>query len=140
MCRLRLALRRVLIGAALGAAIGLPLSYLVAPNEIDRAPRLVLMFVGIMAALGAVAAGFLSRTGWAMLGGAAVGALVAGICGVIATMHPKGLIYSILGVPFGAVLVMLCCLEDEPPNRAHRSPSRSPSPAQSGVWDRELDG
>ena len=95
-----------------GALIGWFLSYLLAPTQFDRDFRSVALFVGIVTALGA-AAGFLSRTGWAMLGGAAGGAIVTGIGGVIVTMHPKGLIYSFIGVPIGAVLVMLYRLERE---------------------------
>ncbi len=127
---------RVLIGAACGAAIGFALHFLVVqPPYLDET-RVSVAFMVIVAALGAAAAGFLSRTGWLMLGGGLAGSIVAGLCGVLLTFHPKGLIYSFLGAPIGAVLVLLRRLEQaskKPP------PEASALSARSGVWDDELD-
>ena len=127
--------RRMLIGAFYGAAIGLPYLFLSEPPRADEY-RLVAAFLGILAILGAVAAGFLSATGWAMLAGGLVGAIAMGLLGVLATLHLKGLIYSFLGAPIGAVVVLLYQLEAE---TAKPSAKAKASPAQSGVWDDELD-
>jgi hypothetical protein len=81
------------------------------PNA--REPGLPIVFAGIMAVLGAVASGFLSATGWAMLAGGIVGAIVTGMVGVVATFHLKGLIYSFWGAPVGAWLVYQCWLGHE---------------------------
>jgi hypothetical protein len=94
------------------------------------------VFAGIMAVLGAVASGFLSATGWAMLAGGIVGAIVTGLLGVVATLHLKGLIYSFLGVPLGAWLVLQYRIGREsqtPIVKGHALPG------QSGVWDADLD-
>jgi hypothetical protein len=115
--------------------------FIVAPTELDRDSRLALSFVAIMAALGALVAGCLSRIGSAMLAGAAGGALMAGLFGAILTMHPKGLIYSFIGVPIGAVVMMFYQLEHVPPRSSHRSRRPpAPSPKKSALWDRKLDG
>jgi len=130
------AVRRMLVGAACGAAIGFLLQYMVVRPPAANEPGVVVAFVGIMAILGAVAAGFLSTTGWAMLAGGIVGAIATGLFGVLATLHPKGLVYSFIGAPLGALFVLIYRLEHEPAKSSHKA---SASPAQSGVGDRELD-
>ena len=136
MLRVWFTVWRMLLGAACGAAIGFALIYaVIRPTATDR-PSSVVAFVGLMAIVGAVAAGFLSATGWAMLAGGIVGAIATGLCGVVATLHLKGLIYSFIGAPFGALFVFLYRLEHGAAKPSDKA--KAPS-AQSGVWDGELD-
>ena len=123
--------RRMLVGAVCGGAIGFPLYYVVYRPTAADDPGLVVAFVGYMAVLGSVAAGFLSATGWAMLAGGIVGAIATGLWGVVATLHLKGLIYSFVGAPFGVLFVLLYRLEYE---AAKPSDKARASQAQSGVW------
>src|SRR4051794_9045038 len=104
------AMRRMLVGMACGAGVGVLLYYAVnggkkegvgAANE----SREVVATAAIMAVLGGVAGGLLRASGWAMFAGGIVGAIVVGVGGVAATHHLKGLIYSCIGAPFGALLV-----------------------------------
>ena len=136
MTRAWFALRRVLIGANCGAVIGFALHYLVVEPQGSHDPNLGIAFVAIVSTLGALAGGFLSTTGWTMLAGAFVGGIVAGLCGAALTLHISGLIYSCMGAPIGAVAIFLLWPEQ---NARNLSPGASASPAQSGVWDRELD-
>ncbi len=86
--------------------------------------------------LGGLAGGLLSRDGWQMLGDAVLGAIAMGLLGVVATMHLKGLIYSIIGVPLGAVAVYLHLLTRE----SHVSTANAKTLTRTeGVWDQELD-
>jgi hypothetical protein len=89
-----------------------------------------------MAVLGGVASGFLSRTGWAMIAGGIIGAIVVGLFGVLATLHIKGLIYSFLGAPLGVFLVLLYRLEYEKVKPVQKEPA---SKSQPGAWVDELD-
>jgi hypothetical protein len=118
----------MLVCAGCGAAIGFALYYVVARPTNDE-PGLALAFASIVAILGAVAAECLSPTGWAMLGGGIHGAIVTGLLGVVATLHLKGLMYSFIGVPIGAVFVLLYGrpnLEAEKPlDKAGAPPVRS---------------
>jgi hypothetical protein len=126
--------RRILVGAAGGAALGFVLPHVLGENAQALAVRIA--FTVIMAALGASAFAFLSATGWAMLAGGLVGSVAAGLLGVLATLHLKGVIYSFLGAPVGAIWVLLHRLGREgrkPPDTAVASPARP------GVWDAELD-
>jgi hypothetical protein len=125
-------------GAMLGVFLGLAMSERLTPASMTITDRVrgILMFAGIVAFLGGIAGGFLSREGWQMLAGAVVWAISIGLLGVVATLHFKGLIYSIFGGPLGAVAVYLFLLSRQSPTSTAegRSPQR---PA--GVWDRELD-
>jgi peptidoglycan/LPS O-acetylase OafA/YrhL len=125
---------RIFAGAVCGAVLGYCLPRVLGPNAKD--PTLPIVFASIMAVLGAVASGFLSGTGWSMLAGGIIGAIVVGICGVLATLHTKGLVYSFLGAPLGAFLVLLYRLEHEKAKAAQKKP---PSKLQPAVWDDELD-
>ena len=60
-----------------------------------------------MAVLGGLAGGLLSRDGWKTLAGAVLGAIAAGLFGVVTTLHLKGLIYSFVGVPLGTLAVYI---------------------------------
>jgi hypothetical protein len=102
----------MLVGAACGAAIGFALYYVVARPTKDE-PGLAVAFVSIVAILGVVASQCFSATGWAMLAGGFLGAIATGLLGVVATLHLKGLVYSFIGVPIGAVFVLLYRLEHE---------------------------
>lgn len=128
--------QRMLVGAACWAAVGFLLQYAVVRPPAADEPGVVVAFVGIMAILGTVAAGFLSTTGWAMLAGGIVGAIATGLFGVVATLHPKGLIYSFIGAPLAALFVLMYRREHEP---AKASAKEGASPPTPGVWDRELD-
>ncbi len=76
-----LTVRRMMIGAACGAAIGIVLHYLVA-RPVVHDPRFLVVFVGLMVVVGALAAGSLSASGWALLAGAIVGWIAFGRCRV----------------------------------------------------------
>ena len=66
-----------------------------------------------IAVLGGLAGGYLSRDGWLLLAGSVAGAIAVGTMGVLGTMHLKGLMYSIIGAPIGAVAVYLFLLNRE---------------------------
>jgi len=125
---------RISAGAACGAILGYCLPPVLGPNARD--PQLPIVFAGIMAVLGAAASGFLSATGWAMLAGGIVGAIVTGLLGVAATLHLKGLIYSFWGAPLGAWLVLQYRLGHETKTPTVKAQAL---PGQSGVWDADLD-
>ena len=128
----------MLAGAMLGVLLGLAISerpkpaYVTITDEV----RVIVMFAGIVASLGGVAGGLLTRDGWQMLGGAVLGAIAMGFLGVVATLHLKGLIYSIIGVPLGAVAVYLHLLTRE--SHGSTGPAKI-EPRTEGVWDQELD-
>ena len=71
-----------------------------------------------------------------MLAGGIVGAIVAGLLGVAATLHLKGLIYSFWGVPLGAWLVLQYRIGHKSKTPVVKAQAR---PGQSGVWDADLD-
>jgi hypothetical protein len=123
----------------LGVLLGLALSERLTPASMTITDRVrgILMFAGIVAFLGGVAGGVLSRGGWQMLAGAVVGAIAIGLLGVVATLHLKGLIYSIFGGPAGAMAVYLFLLSRQSPDS---TAERRTPPRPEGVWDRELDG
>jgi hypothetical protein len=118
----------MIIGAVCGAAIGLALYYVVARPTNDE-PGLAAAFASIVAILGVVASACLSSTGWAMLRGGIVGAIATGLLGVVATLHPKGLMYSFIGVPIGGVVVFLRYRlkheAEKPLNKAEDPPART---------------
>ena len=89
-----------------------------------------------IAVLGGLAGGVLSRDGWLLLAGSVAGAIAVGTMGVLGTMHLKGLMYSIIGAPIGAVAVYLFLL-----NRESQVPTAKAEPLPQGnrVWDRDLD-
>jgi hypothetical protein len=126
----------MLIGAAAGAACGFTLHYLIVRPTAADEPQLTVVFAATMAILGAVAAGFLSRTGWVMLAGGIIGAIAAGLFGVAATLHPKGLIYSFLGVPVGVVFALVYRLGHEATKQPEEARAWQGPP---DVRDRESD-
>jgi hypothetical protein len=71
-----------------------------------------------------------------MFAGGIIGAILVGVGGVVATLHIKGLIYSFLGAPFGALLVFLYEVGREVSKPADKA---CVPPASAGVWDHELD-
>ena len=125
-------------GAMLGVLLGLAMSEWPRPAYMTIADQVrgLVMFAGILAILGGLAGGLLSRDGWRMLAGAVAGAIAVGLLGVVVTLHPKGLIYSIVGGPLGAVAVYLFFLPQESP--VSMAKAKAP-PRAEGVWDRELD-
>jgi hypothetical protein len=140
--RRRLSGRGLLGGMAAGAILGVLLG--IVTGEWPRPAYLTIadQFRGIaacaalVAILGGLASGVLSRDGWQMLAGAVVGAIATGLFGVVATLHIKGLIYSFIGVPLGAVAVYLFCLA---PDSAVPMAKAKDLPKTEGIWDRELD-
>jgi hypothetical protein len=122
----------------LGVLFGLAMSEWPRPASMTNADqvRFLVMFAGIVAILGGLAGGLLSRDGWQMLAGAVVGAIAVGLLGVVVTLHLKGLIYSIVGGPLGAVVVYLVFLSRESPASMAKAKAL---PRGEGVWDRELD-
>jgi hypothetical protein len=90
----------------------------------------------VFAALGGLAGGFLTRRSWALFAGGIIGAIVTGGCGVVATHHLKGLIYSIFGGPLGAFCVYFYAVD---PEVAKPSGKTSAPRASVGVWDSDLD-
>ena len=138
--RILLRVRRMLLGGAVTSAVAAFLAYAGAPPEM-RDPSAVVLFIGSFAVLVAVEVGFHPPAGWATLRGAAVGAILIGICGAVATSHANGLAYAFSGVPLGATAVMLYQLvRTAPMTTPVATPRRSPAPARSVMWDRELDG
>ena len=133
--------RRILIGMVCGAGAGVLLHHAAfggpqgPVEEADWSWR-VAAFAGIVAVLGGIAGGILRASGWAMFAGGLIGAILVGLGGVVATRHLKGLVYSLLGAPVGAIIVF--CMNSaerwkKPVGRA------SVPPASAGVWDDELD-
>jgi len=101
-----------LVGVVCGAAIGVVLHYAAfggpqGPVEEANWHVRVAAFAGIVAVLGGIASGVLRASGWAMFVGGLIGAILVGVGGVVATHHLKGLVYSFLGAPFGALFVFL---------------------------------
>ncbi len=128
--------RRMIAGLAAGGGIGVLLVYGLrgsSPHEL----RAIVVLIGVLSFLGAAAGGFLKKSSWILFTGGVIGALVMGIAGVIATLHPKGLIYSIFGGPLGVVIVFLSGLNREGKDTSDNTSVSAPG---SGVWDRELDG
>ena len=128
----------VATGSVLGVFLGLAMSEWPRPAYMTIADQVrgLAMFAGIVAILGGLAGGLLSRDGWQMLGGAVVGAIAMGLLGVVATLHLKGLIYSIFGGPLGAVAVYLHFLNRPQPVPMAKAKAQSRA---EGLWDRELD-
>jgi hypothetical protein len=93
-------------------------------------------FACIVAVLGGIEGGVVSASAWAMFAGGLIGAIMMGVVGVALTHHLKGLMYSILGVPVGALFVFLYGAGREVAKPADKT--RVP-PASAGVWDKELD-
>jgi hypothetical protein len=85
--------------------------------------------VALFAALGGLAGGFLRVRSLALFAGGIIGAIVFGVCGVMVTLHPKGLVYAALGAPIGAVFAFAYGAD-------HKG---ARPPASDGVWDDELD-
>jgi hypothetical protein len=136
MLRTFTTVERMLVGTASGAAVGFALYYVVARPTTGDEPNLAVAFVSIVAILGGLAGGLVSREGWLMLTGALVGAIAVGLLGVVATLHPKGLIYSIFGGPLGAVAVYLYFRAIESPVPTAKAKAL---PRTEGIRDRELD-
>ena len=137
----RLSVRRILVGMVCGAGVGVLLHHAAfggpqGPVEEANWFVRVVAFAGIVAVLGGIAAGMLKASGWAMLAGGLIGTMFVGILGVVATHHVKGLIYSFLGVPCGALVVYLYEVGRE---RTKPADKASVPPASAGVWDHELD-
>jgi len=125
-------------GAMLGLLLGLAVSERPRPAYMKLADQVWGLIIGsaIVAILGGLAGGLLSRDGWQMLAGAVVGAIAMGLLGVLGTGHLKGLMYSIFGGPLGGMAVYLHFLTRPPP--APTAKAKALSRAE-GVWDRELD-
>jgi hypothetical protein len=126
---------------ACGAGVGVLLKYAACggpqgPVEDANEFVTVLACASIVAILGGIAGGVLSASGWAMFAGAIVGAIVIGLLGVVATLHLKGLIYSIIGGPLGALVVFLYGVGRETAKPVVQT--RVP-PTSAGIWDNELD-
>ncbi len=134
--------RRILIGMVCGAGAGVLLHYAAfggpqGPVEERTWLVQVATFASIVAVLGGIAGGVLRASGWAMFAGGLIGAIPVGVAGVVATLHLKGLIYSFLGAPVGALVVFLHQLGREMPKPADMSYIPQ---ASAGVSDKELDG
>jgi hypothetical protein len=133
--------RGLLVGMAAGAMLGMLLGFAMSERPrpavvtIDGEVRAFVMFAGIMTVLGGLAGGVLSRDGWEMLAGAVFAAIAAGLFGVLATLHLKGLIYSLVGVPVGALAVYFhrTSKQDAKMTRTQTLPTSD------GLWDREMD-
>jgi hypothetical protein len=139
---MRLSVKGALIGIACGALLGFFYCWATderGPTDDVRAAeklRGAVGMAGMVAVLGGVAGGVLRASGWAMLAGSLLGALVVGVFGVVVTLHLKGLIYSFLGAPIGAVFVYLYGVSHD----VAKPSDKEPAPAASaGVWDSELD-
>ncbi len=132
---------RIVIGIVCGGGAGALLHYAAfggpqGPVEEANWFGGVVAFASIVAVLGGIASGVLRPSGWAMFVGGIIGAILVGVAGVVATQHPKGLIYSFLGAPVGALLVFLYEFGREVAKPADKA---SVPPASAGVWDKELD-
>jgi hypothetical protein len=141
--RVRFSVKGMLIGMVCGALVGVLIYFVSRVSPPKNTPGAALQeFVtaaehaGIMAIIGGLAGGVLQASGWAMFVGGILGALVFGIFGVVLTFHLKGLVYSILGAPVGAVLVYIDGVSHE---IAKPSDNANGSPKSAGVWDREMD-
>jgi len=140
--RERFSFRRMVLGMAFGAVLGVFLYYLLFRDTRVRIivadeVRAAVSLSSILAVLGGVAGSFLKKSGWMLFAGGIVGAIVTGVIGVIVTLHPKGLIYSIFGGPLGVVIMFLHGINHEVTNSSRNT---FVSASTSGVWDRELDG
>jgi hypothetical protein len=129
--------RGLLIGMTCGVLLGLaPYVIFQAREPVGLAARLsvVLGFGGI----GALAGGFVGRTGWITVVGAMIGWIILGVLCALAVRHPKGVMYGILpGTLLGGYAGS--CLgtlrkSATAPTRKHPLPLPS-----AGVWDREVD-
>jgi hypothetical protein len=102
----------MLIGATYASGTTVALFYALdgvseaGPHHQDRFHALILG-VATFGTLGALVAGFVRPSSWPLFAGGILGAIAFGIAGVVATFHPKGLVYAPLGVPFGAALVFV---------------------------------
>ncbi len=137
----RFSVRRMVVGVVCGAGLGILLQYAAfggPQGPIEEANWFVgvVAFASIVAVLGGIAGGVLRASGWAMFAGGIIGAILVGVGGVVATLHIKGLIYSFLGAPFGALLVFLYEVGREVAKPADKA---CVPPASAGVWDHELD-
>lgn len=122
----RLMVRRMLLGASCGAALAFPLRYLVfGPTEAVETSQAIVLTV-IIAIMGALAAGLLSATGWALLAGGVTAAVATGLAVAIASRHVKGFFYSWVGALLYLVLVILYWLRRQ---AAKPSDKAKPSPA-----------
>jgi hypothetical protein len=133
--------RGMLVGMACGAGVGVLLYYAVAGGPKDAVgaaneSREVAACAGIVAVLGGIAGGVLRATGWTMFAGGVIGAVVVGIGGVVATHHLKGLVYSFVGVPFGALFVFLYGVGHKMAKPAVRA---CVPPVSADAWGGELD-
>jgi hypothetical protein len=133
--------RRILVGVVCGAGVGVLLHYAAfggPQGPIEEASWFVgvVAFASIVAVLGGIAGGVLRASGWAMFAGGIIWAILVGVGGVVATRHIKGLIYSFLGAPFGALLVFLYEVGREVAKPADKA---CMPPASAGVWNSELD-
>jgi len=133
--------RGLLVGMAAGGLLGVLLGFAMSERPrpafmtTDDQVRDLVLWLGVVAVLGGLAGGLLSRDGWKMLGGAVLGAIAAGLFGVLVTLHLKGLIYSFVGVPLGAVAVYVR-LSSEQDVKMTKTQT---IPTSEGVWDREMD-
>lgn len=139
--RVWLSVWRILVGMACGAGVGVLLKYAAfggPQGPVEKANEFVTVvgFAIVVAVLGGIAGGVLRASGWAMFAGAIVGAIVSGVLGIVATLHLKGLIYSIIGGPLGALVVFLYGVGREAAKPAVQT--RVP-PTSAGIWDNELD-
>jgi hypothetical protein len=135
------AVRRILIGMACGFGVGVLLHYAAfggpqGPVEEATWLETVLTFASIVAVLGGIAGGILRASGWAIFAGGLIGAFLAGVAGVMVTLHLKGLIYSFLGAPVGALVVFLNQVGRKIPKPADKACAPQ---ASAGVSDKELD-
>jgi uncharacterized membrane protein (UPF0136 family) len=133
--------RRILIGIVCGAGAGFLLHYAAfggPQGPVEERIWLVqaATFSSIVAVLGGIAGGVLRASGWTMLAGGLIGAILVGVAGVVATHHLKGLIYSFLGAPVGALVTFLYQVGRKIPKRADKA---CMPPASAGVSDKELD-
>jgi hypothetical protein len=135
-------IRRILIGMVCGAGAGVLLVYAgfggpQGPVEEANGFVRVLAFVTVVAVLGSVAGGALKASGWAILAGGLIGAILAGVADVRATQQVKGVFYSFLGAPVGALVVVLYEVSRELSKPAEKA---CVPPVSAGVWDKDLDG
>ncbi|QEH36050.1 hypothetical protein OJF2_46080 [Aquisphaera giovannonii] len=139
--RLSMSVRRILVGMVCGAVVGVLLKYAAyggpqGPVEEAKELATVAGFACTVAVLGGLAGGMLTASGWVVFAGGIVGAVVVGLLGVVATHHLKGLIYSVLGGPLGALFAfvhVVNCRTEKP------SDLTKVSPPSAGIWDDELD-
>jgi hypothetical protein len=137
----RFSVRRILVGVVCGAWLGVLLQYAAfggPQGPVEEANWFVgvVAFASIVAVLGGIVGGVLRASGWAMFAGRIIGAIVVGVGGGVAALHIKGLIYSFLGAPFGALLVFLYEVGREVAKPADKA---CVPPASAGVWDKEFD-